>query len=216
MNLRQIIYDIREAFNLESDDSSVTNRYIEYLVERAREFILDQKHSDPRNIISESTFQTLHVPINIGAESSIKVPPIIKTTGIVSSAMKAYGVNVAGTLLNVPLNVVSIDRLPYVGNSQFTQDKIFCAVSPDGTLILNSKNNMHKMIDVVMLRALFANPREVFEIEHPDLDFLDAKYPITDIILNDVRKIVDAKLSDKLNYNKDNINNGEEDRNKNS
>ena len=80
MNLRQIIYDTRERFNLESDDTSITNRYIEFLIERAREFIIDQRYSGPRNIINESMLQSLHVNIGLNGESEVNIPSVIKTT----------------------------------------------------------------------------------------------------------------------------------------
>ena len=212
MKLREIIYDIRESFRLMSDDSSITNDFLAYLIKNARATILQQRHSDPRNIVPSVAYQSITVDIGVNAKSVLPIPSVIKTTGNPHAPLKIVGKDVADTSLDIPLNVVSLERLPFVGRNPYTSDQIFCALDEDGTIVFNSNNNMYKLINKVVVRALFEDPEAVYSISNPMLDFWDAKYPLAESDLMDVRKIIDPKIAGILGITKDSLNDATEER----
>jgi hypothetical protein len=212
MSLREIIYSVREDFQLMSDDNDVTNEYIAYLIRTARNTVLQQRYSDPRNIVPSASYQSVIIPIGTNAKSSINLPTIIKTTGNAHAPVKVYGVGVADTNLEVPVNVVNLERLPYVGKNQFTADLIYCAINEDGTIIFNSDNNLYKLIDTVAVRGIFENPESAYNLTGNAVDFYDTRYPLAESDLLDVRKIVDRELERKLGVTKDNLNDSTEER----
>lgn len=212
MTLREIIYDVRESFRIMSDDSDITNEYIAFLIKNARATVLQQRYSDPRNVIPSVAYQSVTVPIGIYAKSTITIPSIIKTTGNAHAPLKIYGINVADTNLQVPLNVVNLERLPFVGHNTFTSDQIYCAVDENGYIIFNSHNNLYKLIDSVIARGVFEDPEAAYAITYPSGDFYLAKYPIAEVDLMDVRKLVDPKIANILNTTKDTLNDSTEER----
>jgi hypothetical protein len=209
MTLREIIYDLREQYKLMSDDSWPTDQWFAFIINNARGAVMQQRYSDPRNIVPYNEYQAVTLTVGTDAVTTNALPAIIKTTGNASSPVK---ISTSGPL-QVPINVVSLDRLPYVGFNPFTTDMIYCALSTDGRVVFNSQNEMYKLIDGVSVRALFEDPEAAYYAEHPSLnDFYDTEYPISNGILLDVRKIVDQKLTNLLNTTKDTLNDGTDER----
>lgn len=217
MQLREIIFSVREDFHLMGDDSSITNEYIAYLIRSARSAIMQQRYSDPRNIIPAIEYQSFELAIGPNGISTSSIPSVIKTTGNPHASLKLYGVGVADTMLNIPLNVVSIERLPYVGHNPFTMDQIYCALDENGTIMMNSQNNLYKLIDKVQVRGIFEDPEAVYALtdyakKYPNIDFYDTPYPLSDNVLMDVRSVVDKKMLQILQLPSDQLNDATEER----
>ena len=210
MTGKQLIYDIREQFKLMSDDSSVVNLYIAYLINTARGVVMQQRYSDPRNVVPYNEYQLVTLAVGTNAQTTLSLPSLIKTTGNANAPIKAYTVSP----LEIPINVVSIDRLPFVGYNPFTTDMIYCALNSDGKIVFNSQNEMYKLLNTINVRGLFEDPEAAWLLANPNsqLDFWDQQYPISNGILLDVRKIVDQKLAQYLNINKDSLNDATEER----
>ena len=210
MILKEIIYSIREDFRIMSDDSDITNEYLAYLIRNARGVVLQQRYADPRNVVPAVELQSITVPIGTNGKSTIALPSVIKTTGNANSSLKVYGVGLAGTSLSTPLNVVSLERLPFVGNNPYLTDQIYCAVDEDGYLVFNSKNNVYKLVESVIARGLFEDPETAYTVNGGTSDFYSLKYPLSEQNLLDVRKIVDLKLSNLFKIPKDELNDSTE------
>lgn len=212
MRLRELLYELRESFNLMSDDSEITQDLLAFFIKSARNTILQQRYSDPRNIVPSVCYQSITVSIGVNAKSDIKIPSVMKTTGIAHAPLKVTAKDIADTSLDIPLNVVSIERLPYVGRNIYSSDQIYCALDSDGTIIFNSGNNLYKLINKVVVRAIFEDPEEAYAISNPSLDFWDAKYPIAESDWVDMRKIIDPKIERILGTPKDTLNDATEER----
>lgn len=210
MNLRSIIYDVREQFKLMSDDVAIVNNYIAFLINNARGVVMQQRYSDPRNIVPYNEYQTIPLTIGTNAMTTQAIPAVIKTTGNANSPVKIYTVGER----QIPINVVSLERLPFVGFNPFTTDMIYCALNSDGKIVFNSQNEMYRLLNTINVRGLFEDPEAAWLIANPNAttDFWDAEYPISNGILLDVRKIVDQKLAQYLNINKDSLNDATEER----
>jgi hypothetical protein len=193
-----------------SDDADQTNEFLAYLVRNARGTVLQQRYSDPRNVVPSVEMQSITTAIGLNGRSSIALPSIIKTTGNANSPLKAYGTGLSGTSLQLPLNVVSIERLPFVGNNPYVTDQIYCAIDESGYLVFNSKNNVYKLIESVIVRGLFEDPELAYTINGGANDFYSEKYPLSEQNLIDVRKIVDVKLANLLKIPKDQLNDSTE------
>lgn len=210
MTGKQIIYDIREQFRLMTDDVWPQNEYIMYLVNNARGAVMQQRYSDPRNIVPYNEYQIVPLTIGVDAITTEALPAIIKTTGNAAAPIKVF----TNGELDIPINVVSLDRLPYVGFNPFTTDQIYCALNSDGTILFNSQNSMYKLINSITVRALFEDPEAAYDLANPNssTDFWDTEYPISTSVLLDVRKIVDQKMAQFLNTSKDTLNDATEER----
>jgi len=206
MTLQQLIYEIRESFNLMSDDSQITNDLIAFFIKSARSTILQQRYSDPRNIVPSIAYQSITVNIGINAQSTISIPTVIKTTGNPNAPIKITAKDIADTHLSIPLNVVTMERLPFVGHNIYTSDQIFCALDEQGTIIFNGHNNLYKLINKVVVRAIFEDPEAVYAITNSGQDFWTSKYPLAENDWLDVRKIVDPKITEILGIPRDTLN----------
>lgn len=211
MQLREIIFSIREDFHLMSDDTDITDSYLAYLIRSARSTVMQQRYSDPRNIVPAIEYQSFEATIGNNGISTTAIPSVIKTTGNPHASLKLYGVGIADTMLNIPLNVVPIERLPYVGGNPFTTDQIYCSLDENGLIMMNSQNNLYKLINKVQVRGLFEDPEAVYALtsyakSHPTADFYNYTYPLVDINLQDVRAIVDKKILQILQIPKDDLN----------
>lgn len=212
MTLKEIIYSIREDFKLMSDDNDLTQEYLAYLIKNARSIVMQQRYSDPRNIIPSIEYQSFTAVIGNDAKSTTAVPSVIKTTGNAHSPVKIYAQGIADTIIKVPVNVVSVERLPFVGSNHFTNDQIYCAIDEDGIILFNSKNNLYKLINSVKVRGIFEDPAAAYALTGRVTDFYDTKYPVSDSVLLDVRKIVDARMASIVNSTKDNLSDATEER----
>jgi len=212
MILKELIYEIRESFNLMSDDESITNELIAFFIKSARATILQQRYSDPRNIVPSVVYQSLIVGVGINAQSTISIPTILKTTGNPNAPIKITAKDIADTHLSIPLNVVTMERLPFVGHNIYTSDQIFCALDEQGTIIFNGHNNLYKLINKVVVRAIFEDPEAVYAITNPNQDFWLSKYPLAENDWMDIRKIVDPKIERILGTPKDTLNDETEER----
>lgn len=212
MTLKELVYDVREAFKLMSDDSQITNTYIAWLIDRARSSVMAQRYSDPRTVVPAVEYQKFTTSIGVNGVSTTPIPSVIKTTGNAHASLKIYGVGVADTMLNIPLNVVTVERLPYVGSNPFTSDQIYCAIDEGGYIAFNSKNNLYRLIDSVVVRGLFESPEEAYAISNPGQDFMNAKYPMADLTRLEAMKIVEDKMRIVLGIPKDNLNDATEER----
>jgi hypothetical protein len=205
MTFREILYDIKEQYKLMSDDSWPPLEWIAFIVNNARGAVMQQRYSDPRNIVPYNEYQTVTLAVGSNAITTNALPAIIKTTGNASSPIK---VSTDGAL-NIPINVVSLDRLPYVGYNPFLTDMIYCSMSNDGKIVFNSQNSLYKLIDSISVRAIFEDPESAYDMEYPNgTDFWDTEYPVSNGVLLDIRKIVDAKMEGFLNTKKDTLNDG--------
>lgn len=223
MTLSQIVYEIRERYKLMNDDSWPQNAYIEYLVNNARAVVMQQRYSDPRNIPASQEYQAITDTLDSTGMSNRILPAIIRTSNI-NTSLKVHGYTTStqGYDINkaIQFNVVPFDRLPYVGASQFTSDLIYCALTPEMKIVLNSGNDMHKLIDKIYIRGLFENPVDAYLqslidgfTQYTYEQYVKTEqYPISNSILLDVNKIVDAKMEKLLSITKDTLNDGTEER----
>jgi hypothetical protein len=210
MTQKELIYEVRERFKIMVDDVWPTNEYIAFLINSARGAVMQQRYSDPRNIVPYNEYQIVSLTIGPTAVTNEALPAIIKTTGNASSPLKAY---TSGDL-QTGINVVSLDRLPFVGYNPFTKDLIYCAVRSDNKILFNSNNDLYKLLNAITVRGLFEDPEDAYKLANPNstTDFWDTEYPISNGVLLDVNKIVDQKMAQLLNTQKDTLNDGTEER----
>ena len=148
MTKREIIYQVFEKLNIISDDSHITEEFVSSLIDTKRSLLIEQRYSK----------KPWGMPVHIRQELCLDLQTVNKVHGY-SCAGKILGTSIPlpesimlrgkegplavrledGTVIS--MNVISMERVPFLFSNKFTQHLIYCAVDFDGKLYLFSADN---------------------------------------------------------------------------
>ena len=186
---KEIIYTVIEKLNALSDDSNVTEELIASMIDTKRAFLLKQQFSKA----------SWSLPIDIRQEICVDLETVDTIDGY-SDAGKTIRTSIAlpsririkgrsGPLLVrrldgrvIPLNVIPIERLPYIGNNKYTAQLTYAALDMDGRLLIYSNDNKFKFLSSIKITDVFESPEEIYELQcDNDADTTepwDMEYPL--------------------------------------
>jgi hypothetical protein len=226
LTLNQMIGQIEEALNINSDDSNLSERYIIDLINQSRAFHLRNELNKFRTAddtviqnlpcvelaVSDATLVPgLTLPTECRLLRSInRLPDTIElhhTDGIVSVGSVQF--------LEIPFSHVDFKRIPYINYSRFTKNVVYSFLL-DGYLFLYSVgNNKYSLMETVMVRGIFEDPTAAAEFCNldgsPCFNY-DSPYPIASWMFETlVKPQVLQQVSIKLSSSQDNENNANDD-----
>lgn len=192
LTLNQMISQVQEALNLNSDDSNISDRYLIDLINQARAFHLRNELNKFRTaddtviqnlpcVDLEITNATLIPGLTLPTgckllKSKERIPDTVElhhTDGIVSVGSVQF--------LEIPFSYVDFKKIPYINYSRFTKNVVYSFLL-DGYLYLYSVgNNKYALMETVMVRGIFEDPTQAASF--CDLDGqpcfnYDSPYPI--------------------------------------
>lgn len=220
MTLNEIIYDIREKLKLNSDDIDITNEYLTHLVNVKRVFLLKQRFNKFTRNIPEEVKQL--VCINLEVVNRINNEPcfgdILKSKSTIPSTMEIGGrSSIIGIRVNDILyphiNIIPVERLPFVGYNKWLKKQIYVALDADNNLYFKSDNPMHLNLESVKIIGVFSNPKEAESLNCTstiECEYEDKEYPIEPYLVNDVVNLIAKELGATLTIPNDNVNDASE------
>ena len=216
MTKNEIIYTIFEKLRISSDDSDYSEELISSLIDSKRAMLLKQQYAK----------NAWHMPIEIKQELCMNLElvdkvegyctagKIMSTTLSLPKSIKIKGKE--GPLLvrrsdgmAIPLNIVPIERIPFLFNNKYTQHLMYCAVDMSGKLLLISKDNKHRFLKSIKVTDIFEEPdvaREMQCNKDASLEVWEDSYPVESAMSDVIADLVVKELTRPLNIPKDEIN----------
>ena len=139
MTKREIIYTVLEKLSVNSDDAKISEELVSSMIDTKRALLLKQRFSKASWNIPIEVRQEICMPIGLvdviaGYSGGGK---ILKTTEAIPSSIKIKGWT--GPLLirkedgsAIAINLIPIERLPYIGNNRFIAQLTYAAQDLDG------------------------------------------------------------------------------------
>lgn len=198
MKYKEIIYIVNDLCKQFSDDSTITEDHILFLLKKYRSLIL-QQYLDANKELTDANYQILCLDLekidgvpciaNAKLRSIQEIPAIFKMKGTTVYANDYY----IGDI-----NFISKERMRYVGHNKFLKNQLYCSLGPDSHLYLTSCNPQLYYLKSLKLYAIFEDPElaEQLECSHTDcVDILDKDFPLQDSL---VVNVIQSTLKDIL------------------
>lgn len=215
---RELIYTVFEKLNISSDDTDITEEFVSSLIDSKRAMLIKQRYStnswNTPTEIKQELCLNLETVGNIDGMSCFgkilrtkeKLPKTIKLKG------KETPINVRRyDRTSIPINIVPIERLPFVGHNSFISQLVYAALDFDNKLYLVSNQKKHHLMEVIKVSDVFENPDDAFEYKCSDdgesCDNWDNEYPLEKSMQDDVINLIVKELASSISIPGDNKNN---------
>jgi len=219
MDKRTIIYTVLEKLKIHSGDSKITPELISSMIDTKRAMLLKSRFS--RN--------AWNIPIEIKQEICLDIERVdtidgfslagktIRTSSSIPKSIKIRGKD--GPLLVrredgtvIPINIIPIERLPYVGNNRWTAMLTYACIDYDGRLILTSTNDKLKFLKSIKVTEIFEMPEDVYELEcrdnndYGDIEPWDMEYPVELSMIDEIIEMIAKDLFNTIRLPEDKTN----------
>jgi hypothetical protein len=185
MTLNEIIYTIRESLRRYTVDSTVDDREIIFQVNLQRALYFRNEFNKNYRDVIETNKQTLCLNLipyekdNCVLISNKEIPRFIELHEKPSISRITSSVQ-----HDVPFDIVSFTKLPFVGNGRFNTKNVFVSLTPDSKLIVKSKNKQLSMLNKILVTGVFENPLALQSFkcdleETQDCFSFDKEYPMS-------------------------------------
>ena len=215
MTYSQVIYLVLDEIKAVSDDATFEEEHVLFLMQKFRAFLLKQRYADVRNIIPNANKQTIAVSLTADPEettiqylsSDSSLPKILKI-GEVYGFTRIF----IPTDRNTKINLVPIERFPYVGFAHSPLPFVYAAIEHDNTLVVKTVST-----DVVLtslnVTAVFSHPQDAWALRTPTdnvSDIRDAEFPLEDALVPPLVELIVKELH-VAEYNPDDSRNNARD-----
>ena len=156
MTYRELIYITLDLSKLSSDDMTINEEHVMFLLDKVRAALLWQKYKSAKLEVPESNYQRLCLSLEQDFDgpcdgaylrSSEKVPHLMEIGNSVVHPSDYYkGLNIC---------IVSRERMRYVGHNEILKNIIYCSIAPDGYLYFKSANPQFKYMDSIEFTGVF-------------------------------------------------------------
>lgn len=208
---------VLDMLKVTSDDAIFTEEHIIFLAGRHRSFLLKQRYAnDLKKQIPESNYQTICVELDKGfdlGETACKSYYLRSKTSLpVLLPIGNSRIFPTESIFSNQIEMVSGDRLRYVGGNKWTQNIIYGAWGPTNKLILKSDNPQFLYLKSVSVRGIFENAEEASDLECNNqgntsvCDILDRNFPIEDALIVPLIELIVKELSPSIALPEDKTN----------
>lgn len=222
MRFDKLIYDVREALNEYTDDSSISNRYIEYLYQVKRAKYIRQDLDNTNRSVDSNLIQTFCAPLelvstdvcgfNTGCDTILRTKFKIPTTIALSTKQSLTSIRPA-TMLDRPFNFIDRQRFDNIKGSPF-KNSLYSFLD-GGYIYVYSANEDFKHLECVQISGVFADPLELEKFpkcckcdanDDPCFDRATMDYPIQPRFVDVIREEIVQTLIRKKQIPEDNEN----------
>jgi hypothetical protein len=171
MKKSELIYTVLEKLNIQSDDTHISQELVSSLLDTKRAMLLKQQYSA----------KGWHLPIEVKQEVCLGLEQVdavggyscagkmLSTSDPLPRSIKIKGKE--GPLLIrkedntvIAINLVSIERVPFLFSNKFTAMLTYAAVDYDGKLVLISADNKLRFLTSIKVTDVFESPDNVHDI----------------------------------------------------
>lgn len=205
MTVYEIIYAIREKLSDYTDDTRYSDDYLLFLVNLKRSFFLRREYNQIRRSIDDDLLFDIcleleHVDASICPEcvpsedcdvvrSILPLPKLLELNNR-SAIIKVGSIE----MFNKPFSLISKERVPYVGTSQFEKNIIYAFPNTDNKIYLKSNNQFYNTLEYINVTILPENPLDLVKYKcdpsnqcyNPEVEIYPVKTWMADIIINTI------------------------------
>ena len=188
MTGNELIYQIFEDFNIDSDDSNISEKYIIQLINQQRALFLTNEGNKRGHTLDSKLIQTLK-PSNIEKVSTVLSNDLgltsecffVRTTDKIPRAIETH----KGQLYTRigPLDLMAKEfplkelvEVTFAGNGRFNEN-VISAFWLDDRIYLVSKAEDFQFVKAISIRGIFEDPEEVAKFNTCDGPCYDDKLP---------------------------------------
>tara|TARA_R110000782_G_scaffold85329_1_gene165944 strand:+ start:989 stop:1672 length:684 start_codon:yes stop_codon:yes gene_type:complete len=223
MNLAKIIYDVREALKLYSDDTDVTDRYITYLYGIKRAKYLRQDLNNFQKSTDLSITQTLCLQLEVVSAnqcaSALDCGVILRTKRPIPQPIELHTKSAITSVkstnrISLPFNFVTKEKAIYSKFSPFNKS-VFAFLDNDNYIYVISESNTVNLIECITITGIFEDPLELktysnccsCEAVVPCFDMATTNYPLQPHYIDLIKIEIITQLAGRLNIQDDKTNN---------
>jgi hypothetical protein len=221
MTKREIIYTVFEKLNIMTDDANLSEELVSSLIDTKRAMLLKQQYG----------VKAWHMPIEVKQEICMSLELVNKIDGY-SCAGKIVSTSVAlpksikikgkeGPLnvrlldgTSIPLNIVSIERVPFLFENPYTRHITYCAVDFSGKLFFMSADNKSRHLKHIKVTDVFEQPdiaRDLQCNKDETVEAWDDEYPMESAMVDTAMDLIVKDLVGTLSIPTDDNNNATDD-----
>jgi hypothetical protein len=226
ITLNKLIFQVYEALEINSDDTTIDKRLVEDLIAQNREIWIRNSVSKGE-YISEQLIQHICVPLELVSRYSCGCEELDSDCKILRSTLPlptplnlknrsgVLGVRNAD-ILSIAIKFMTYEEAIYFGNGRFNKDKVGAFIR-DNYLYVFTNGNLPELIllEKVVVDILVSNPRVAAKYQDCDSKPCwtpDSKYPITlNLWQFHIKPYVVQELLHKKGSQEDNNNNSNDD-----
>tara|TARA_R110000822_G_scaffold227017_1_gene359640 strand:+ start:12539 stop:13213 length:675 start_codon:yes stop_codon:yes gene_type:complete len=224
MTKREIIYSVFEKLKIQTDDTDITEEFVSSLIDSKRATLIKQQYgSKPWGLpieVKQELCMDLEVASSIDGLSCFG--KILRTKSRLPNSIKIRAKE--GPLnirkydrTEIPINIVPIERLPFVGHNGFIANMIYAAVDYDGKLYLVSTRKNHLFLENIKVTDVFDHPDDAYELicntTASSVEAWDQNYPVESSMADILINMIAQELGKTLAMPEDNVNDAEDVRN---
>lgn len=209
----KLIYDVREALNEYSDDSNISNRYIEYLYQIKRAKYIRQDLDQFNRSVDNSIIQTYCSPlievsasgcgVDIGCETLLRTEKKVPTPIDLSTKPSIISIRPT-TKIARPFNFVDKSRINNIDGSPF-KNAIYTFLDEDGYIYVYSRGEDYKHLNCLKISGVFVDPLELANFKNccdcddtnVCFDRMKMNYPIQPRYIDLIRQEIVQELFQK-------------------
>lgn len=197
---RECVFMVLDALKITSDDSPWETSHIAFELDNARALLIKQRYSHYRVDVPFPYYQRLKIDLLL--QESGKVSKSIKT---LPSILNLNGTEIESSIKgeeDTKYNLVSIDRLPYVGRNKYLSNSIYCAFDYDRSLIIKwpliITEDVSNIPTYVYSDVILEHPADIIKFSGETINPLDLEFPAERAALEDIIGICTKKF---MTYN---------------
>lgn len=216
MTKLELIYNVREILKLDTDDVQITDDYISHLIDIKRVKVLQQRLAKTpwRAPIEFKQELCLELEVTDSVDGMSCMGNILRTKEVLPNLIRFKGSNHGITIrtgdrTHVMIDIVSLDRLPFIGFSQFTQNIVYAAFDYDNRVYLLGGSDKHKLLKNIRVGGIYENVEIAGNLEcnvDSTCEIWEREYPLEVSMIDDVVKMVVQDLGRSLQVPEDNAN----------
>lgn len=232
---RELVYIVSDLAKTLSDDTTINENHIVFLLNKYRTYLLKQKYEKSAyGTLPRSAYQTICLDLTeVNLQPSCSgdsclinsaEDKYLKSTKEVPTMFDSCNVKIAAeNFFKTEVAMISPDRMGYVGHSKWLKNTIYGTIYYDNHLYLKSMNpNLYggdaPILKRIHLTAVFDNPQEAFDMVSCDgdgcpiiCDFMDEQFPMEDALETQLISLVLKEIVGAAFRPKDTINNAKDD-----
>ena len=220
-SFREMIYSVKEKMNAYSDDNTVADELIAFMLNNKRATYLEVLANNPKRSMPKEAYQDICIKLLPAAECEDEGVILVSTFPLPASINNEQDTEGIGrvkleSIMAKWINIISQERVPFISAGRFNANQIYVSKNQKNELIIFSPSNSHIFLRDVTVSIIAENPEEAdkfvcLKSGEVQCDFYDKKYPVPESLIAPMVQEVFNELLEKSRLSQDSSNNGSDD-----
>lgn len=226
MTGNELVYQIYEDLNINSDDTTIDERLIIQLINQQRALWVTNEYNRIGSLIDSKLIQDL------------TIVPVEKVDTVLASDSTIYEFGSEGTYVRTSLNIpravetkrrplytrvgppdtmaiewplIPFSEINYSGHGRFNKDVTFAFLHND-RLYLTGNSEAFQFVKGIHIRGIFEDPVEAasFNLPASECWTMDKEYPLSERLFNFIKPQVTQQLLQRMSIPSDNTNDADD------